>query len=571
MVEQIASGQASSKEIQGAINDLGEDATEEMKKYLKQAQFTAKAQEMNKEFLAEADGLLGGMGTKMKSFVTNPLVAAVAILAQFMETQKLIGQNFGAMGITRFRDDLSSAQQEFKRMGLSGQEAMDATRGLADNFGISFKEAAKMSQSVGDIAKSTGISVDESTQLMGMLTEMGGMTEKGAFDLAKQAESLAVANGVAPATVLKDMSKSTESFAKFSAAGTQNLMRAAIQARKLGVEFEDIASSAEGMLDFQSSLNAEVQASVMLGRNVNLQKARELALTGDLEGFQKEILKQVGGQAKWDKMNVLQKKALADATNMSVEKLSKMVSKEKEAAGLAGELADQKVDDIIPEETLTAVDELLGKLQAMGMQIAETLGPALEFFVGTFGGLLGWIEEFIGIGPALIALFIAIKGQAIAAAAGNVVKAVAGFFAGAADGATKTAGFGTPALVAMAVAASVALFGMISKATGLIGDLDSPAAGKGKTRVATKEGQYFELSKNDDLLAAPGLSGFMNNVVNGGGIGGGAVINNVNTRGLEKQNQQTNQKMDRLISVMENAPKQIGRKVGSKFETIRNS
>ena len=87
--------------------------------------------------------------------------------------------------------------------------------------------------------------------------------------------------------------------------------------------------------------------------------------------------------------------------------------------------------------------------------------------------------------------------------------------------------------------------------------------------VSTKEGGLFELSKNDDLLAAPGLSAMVNNVSDNGM--GGAVINNVNTRGLEKQNQQTNQKMDRLISVMENAPKQIGKKVGSKFETIRNS
>ena len=38
----------------------------------------------------------------------------------------------------------------------------------------------------------------------------------------------------------------------------------------------------------------------MLGRDVNLQKARELSLAGDIEGFQTEILKQVGSQAQFD-------------------------------------------------------------------------------------------------------------------------------------------------------------------------------------------------------------------------------------------------------------------------------
>ena len=38
-----------------------------------------------------------------------------------------------------------------------------------------------------------------------------------------------------------------------------------------------MAGAAEGFLDFQTSLNAEVEASILLGRDVNLQKARELA------------------------------------------------------------------------------------------------------------------------------------------------------------------------------------------------------------------------------------------------------------------------------------------------------
>jgi hypothetical protein len=53
--------------------------------------------------------------------------------------------------------------------------------------------------------------------------------------------------------------------------------------------------------------------------------------------------------------------------------------------------------------------------------------------------------------------------------------------------------------------------GLFSKA----GDVMSPA--DGKTRVSTKEGGLFELSPNDDLVAAPGAAA----ALAGGGTGGG--------------------------------------------------
>jgi len=64
-----------------------------------------------------------------------------------------------------------------------------------------------------------------------------------------------------------------------------------------------------------------------------------------------------------------------------------------------------------------------------------------------------------------------------------------------------------PVLGAIAAAAIIGKgFGAISKA----GDMISPA--KGKTQVSTKEGGLFEMSKNDDLVAGPGIAG------TGGGV-----------------------------------------------------
>jgi len=50
---------------------------------------------------------------------------------------------------------------------------------------------------------------------------------------------------------------------------------------------------------------------------------------------------------------------------------------------------------------------------------------------------------------------------------------------------------------------------MIAKSESAVpaGDINSPA--RGKTQVSTKEGGLFELSKNDDLIAAPGAAQMM--------------------------------------------------------------
>ena len=83
---------------------------------------------------------------------------------------------------------------------------------------------------------------------------------------------------------MKDLAGSAEEFASFSKDGGDNLVQAAVQARALGLSLQDTAKISEGLLNFQDSITKEVEASVLIGRQLNLQKARELALNNDIEG-----------------------------------------------------------------------------------------------------------------------------------------------------------------------------------------------------------------------------------------------------------------------------------------------
>ena len=143
------------------------------------------------------------------------------------------------------------------------------------------------------------------------------------------------AAGVAPALVMKDLATNAGFFAEFAKDGGMNIINAGVAARKLGLEMSTVASISNSLLEFETSIEGQMEASLLLGRQINLDKARQLALSGDQEGVMKEILKAVGGEAEFNKMNVIQRRALAKSVGVDVEQLSRLV-RNNTAGGTAG-------------------------------------------------------------------------------------------------------------------------------------------------------------------------------------------------------------------------------------------
>lgn len=492
------------KEIQEAKdkqNDALVEHLEGMKDVLNSEQKRLRVNKGIEDGISTADGLLGGMGSKIKGFITNPLTLAVAALMQFGATQETITKQFGAMGATDFRNELVRSQTEFTKLGLSGEDAMKATSDLANNFGIAFDEADELSGSVARIAKTTGMSVDESGKLVGLLVKTQGLTGAQAENLLLSTRQLAKANNVAPDKVLSDVAANTELFAKFSADGGKNILEAAVQARKLGLSLDSVAKVADGLLNFQESLNAEITASVMIGRQLNLQKARELALNNDVKGAMEEVVKQVGSEAEFNKLNALERDALAKAVGLEASELQKVVSASKEQKTLAGQIKDATGKIEIPEETMTAIASLVANFKTVGILLAETIGPLLNGILSPVAQFASYLQGIGALGPTLIAIFTGMKVQTMLSAK-----------AAAAEAAGKTAGafVSNPVLAGIGVGLAAAA---IAKLTSMIRNVGDLSISKGRTMVSTAEGGMFRLSPNDDLIAAPGIAG----AVGGGG------------------------------------------------------
>ncbi len=271
-----------------------------------------------------------------KTFTFAGLLALAAKFAgKVLEVRQSLGTS--AVDSARLAGNMSAAGLAAKAVGGNSQEAEAAVMSLVDEFGSLSVVSAGVSTQLGLITGQFGLSGANAGKLLKQLQAINGASIETNLSLISSVGELARAEGVSPAKVLNDIAGDTETFAKFARDGGKNIGAAAIQAAKLGLNMSTVAGIAENLLDFESSIEKQMEASVLLGRQLNLDKARELSLMGDLEGLQKEVLNQVGSEAEFNAMNVVQRKALADAIGVSVADLGKMVAGEQTSAQAAAD------------------------------------------------------------------------------------------------------------------------------------------------------------------------------------------------------------------------------------------
>ena len=306
------------------------------------------------------------------------LAAAYKIAQQFAATLDTIGKQFGSLNVLGegFKQELLSSQEAVVGIGATIEDVVAATNELSSEFGLSLDQAADLSAQVIDTARAVGLSNEEAARLSGILQTTSGLSGEQAERLTEGAFQLAAANRVNPSAVLKDMAASSETFAMFSEDGGDNLAKAAIQARALGLSLDTTSKIAEGLLDFEQSITKEVEASVLIGRQLNFQKARELALNNDIEGAITNVVSQLGSEAEFNRLNSIQRKAIADSIGVSVADMAKMVANQDKSNMLAGETA-KSFADIIGREAMSDFTAAMNSLKVFGVALANTVGPFL--------------------------------------------------------------------------------------------------------------------------------------------------------------------------------------------------
>ena len=340
--------------------------------------------------ISETSALL----SSKKAMGVAAIGAAVKLMTDFANKALEVRQSLGTSAVdsARLAGNIKVAGLAAKAVGGNSQEAEAAVLSIAEEFGSISNISLGVSKQLGVVTGQFGLSGANAGKLLKSLQSINGASLETNLNLISATGELARAEGVAPAQVLNDIAGDTENFAKFAKDGGRNIAAAAIEARKLGLALGTVAGIAENLLDFESSIEAQLEASLLLGRQINLDKARELALTGDLEGLAKEVKNQVGSQAEFEAMNVMQRQSLAKAIGVSVADLGKIVAGEKTSAQLAEEKI-QSEKQFISLQKAAATAQIAGAIASLYMGNAK-FGPA-GLAAATAGviGMIGMIKS----------------------------------------------------------------------------------------------------------------------------------------------------------------------------------
>ena len=228
-----------------------------------------------------------------------------------------------------------------KSMVTSMEEARKASAELVENFGTFGAENATLVDQQVKLTKAYGLQAEDAANFQRTATITGHTTEE------MKKEVFATASGFNRATkstqslsaVLRSVAKISDSIRIQFRGSDKELTNAVMKSKMLGTTLEDLNGIADNLLNIESSIENQVTAQLVTGRNINLEKARMFALADDMDGLMNELVKQEIDYASYSKMNRVEKQATAAALGMNVDQMAKFVSQQELARKLGIDMA----------------------------------------------------------------------------------------------------------------------------------------------------------------------------------------------------------------------------------------
>jgi hypothetical protein len=313
---------------------------------------------------------LTGQNLSIQSSLNGRLATSVDYLTTVSELTAETGRNAN----NTFRSDTIATVAEFKNLlGLSGQEA--------GNLAL--------------ITEATGRNLEASTSQLVSQVSSFNRTNKSAISQGK---------------VLKDVANTSESITISLGSNPAKLAQAATQAARLGVSLKEVDAIASSLLDFESSIEAELEAQLLTGKEINLAKAREYALTNQLDKLGQEIFENSADIAEFGQMNRLAQEAYAKSLGMTRDQLARVAylrgldaKMTEEQAAAAADVGLEDMKRITSQELLTKSFEKMAQALAGPVDLLASMVAAVSKFSDILVGALVTFTAIKSIQYSLLA------------------------------------------------------------------------------------------------------------------------------------------------------------------------
>ena len=320
------------------------------------------ASEGGNSFVAGAEQFAGAAGKLASTFA----------LAKFVQ-----GINIGSERITTFsrqlnmsNDAANALNTRFVRLGatvagIRPKELEESLLNISEYLGITADLTNDTAIAFATLTGKLGLSADQAANL----TTFTSATGKSLGDFNRELvgtvlqQNYANDAAVRYQDVFKDISQAGAATQMTISKFPGGIQKAAYQARRLGLSFSQLESSASALLNFESSIEAELEAELLTGKELNLERARLAALTGDQATLAAELAKNFGSAAEFSEQNVLAQEAQAKAMGMTREELGETLMRQEAMRNLGASTTKEFEAKLKAEQENIKLLEKAGKFE----------------------------------------------------------------------------------------------------------------------------------------------------------------------------------------------------------------
>jgi hypothetical protein len=348
--------------------------------------------------------------------------------------------------------------------GVTFESAAIATSAIGKEFNALVASNKSIVKDVTMLSAQLGIAESESAKFLKTISSISGNTvssQKGMTGFAKQMSNAA---GVALPDVMKEIAESSDDIRIYTGKSVVNLIKGTVEAKQMGTSFVKMVDTAKKLLDFNVSINDEMEASVLLGRDINFQRARELAFRKNVIDANREILR-IAQSMDFDAMDPFQAESFAKASGKTVAELQDMIQAEKEIQHIrlfgtaeqkkqlsmmdelkkkreneAKDIGKQAEARLMQEANQERMNQLQNQFNKLMMELAkpvmDVVEPLLKLATVILPPFLRIVVPIAGIFEGISRLFIKMSPYVLSLVAGIEAMALTGnkFFGGLSTG-----------------------------------------------------------------------------------------------------------------------------------------
>jgi len=343
---------------------------------------------------------IAGVGFKkafsgLKESLTDPVAILTFIVTQALKANTQVvemGKSLGKDSST-YRENIASIARNSTNINMTTANLVESYSELVKATGLAYEYNEDQLTTQTKLTKQVGLTAEEASNIarLGILNNKTSESTYNSFVKGLVASRNQLKVGIDFKATLAEAANVSGQLAANLGYNPERIAKAVVTAKAFGMTLEQVAKAGDSLLNFESSLENELKAELLTGKQLNLERARAAALSGDQVTLAEELAKNVGTSAEFSKMNVLQQRSLAEAVGMTADELGNTLKKREEALKSGKSLAQ-----VNEEEAKKALERqsIQDKFNASILKLQDFFG---NLMAGPVGQLLDVITTIVGL------------------------------------------------------------------------------------------------------------------------------------------------------------------------------